>query len=300
MKRDDKPIIPMQPEEEEVPPSVAVLFSAHEFLGPKGWCLTNQGELLHFMLDSIIYRLDTPIFESMREKIDIHLEQAFFCLYQHPCKKNKVSRHLADHNVNPLPLTWGRAQQLYEFFCPEALPEFDSYKSISISAELEQLLQRITSIVPKECDPQPLLPKVNEFLHGNTSELPTPLEFPLKTRAMYYLLGDFFFKQSELKRSYKYFLQDLCINPKRIDTWAGLALGIHSQLESKLNHCERFKTEMEFIEKAKSARICFQEALKLNDSHLTLWIEFGSFEYMVHSFCSRVLKYESDTLSMEK
>lgn len=59
-------------------------------LGPKGWCLTNEGELLHFILDTVLDRLDTPIFEKLRDKIDIHIEQALFCLYQHPSKKNKV------------------------------------------------------------------------------------------------------------------------------------------------------------------------------------------------------------------
>lgn len=73
-----------------LPSSIAILFSAHEFLGPKGICLSNNGELLHFILDTILDRLDTPIFEFLREKIDIHIEQALFCLYQHPSKKNKV------------------------------------------------------------------------------------------------------------------------------------------------------------------------------------------------------------------
>lgn len=59
-------------------------------LGPKGWCLTGQGQLLHFIVDTILDKLDTPIFEPLRDKLDIHLEQAFFCLYQHPSKKNKV------------------------------------------------------------------------------------------------------------------------------------------------------------------------------------------------------------------
>lgn len=256
----------------------------------------------------------------MREKIDIHLEQAFFCLYQYPSKKNKVpdiiiqlvhtdsvfivlfkvSRHLADHNVNPLPLTWERAQQVWEFFCPNALPEFESYKNISISSELEQLLQRISSLVPPDCDPQPLVPKITEFVEGVTDILPTPTNFPPKTRSMYYLLGDYYFKQSEVKRSYKYFLLDLCINPLRLDTWACMALGIASQLESKLNHCERFNTENEFLDKARGAQVCFKQALNFARDHITLWIEYGSLEYMTHAFCSRVLKSESDTLSMER
>lgn len=202
--------------------------------------------------------------------------------------------------MNPLPLSWERAQQLFEFFCPDALPEFDSYKSISISSELEQLLQRIIALVPSECDPQPLIPQVTDFVHGNIDTLPKPIHFPLKTRSIYYLLGDYYFKQSDVKRSLKYFLLDLCICPLRLDTWACMALGIASQLEYKLTHCERFKSEMEFLDKAKSAQVCFKEALRLSSDHVTLWIEFGSFEYMVHSFCSRVLKYESDMLSMEK
>lgn len=252
------------------------------------------------MLDRILDRLDTPIFERLRDKIDIHIEQAMFCLYQHPSKKNKVSRHLADHNVNPLPLSWERAHQLYEFYCPDRLPEFDSYRSISISADLEQLLQRISALVPTECDPQPHLSKITDYVNGVADTIPEPINFPFKVKAIYYLLGDYYFKQNEVVTSIKYFLLDLCLNPLRIDTWACLALGMGSQLESKLNHCERFKSENEFLDKAKSAQICFRQALQLAGDHITLWIEFGSFEYMVHSFCSRILKYESDTMSMEK
>lgn len=162
------------------------------------------------------------------------------------------------------------------------------------------MLQRIIALVPNDCDPQPLLADVTEYVNGNSNTLPDPISFPAKTRSIYYLLGDYYFKQSEVKRSLKYFLLDLCISPLRLDTWACMALGIASQLEYKLTYCERFKSEMEFLEKAKSAQVCFKEALKISNDHITLWIEFGSFEYMVHSFCSRVLKYESDTLSMEK
>lgn len=95
VKNRDKTIVDDFVEEhDDLPSSIAILFSAHDFLGPKGICLTNNGELLHFILDTILDRLDTPIFESLREKIDIHIEQALFCLYQHPSKKNKVFRYL--------------------------------------------------------------------------------------------------------------------------------------------------------------------------------------------------------------
>lgn len=188
---------------------------------------------------------------------------------------------------------------MYEFYCPDSLPEFDSYKSISISSDLEQLLQRILVLVPSEFDPNTILPKLLEYINGIEEELPDPIEFPNKARAIYYLLGDFYFKQRDMKKSAKYFFLDLCINPWRLDSWAGLALGNASQLEQKLTHCECFK-DSEFLDKAKSAKICFKKGLNLAPTNDTLWTEYGSFEYMTHSYCSRLLKYESETFSMEK
>lgn len=167
-------------DDKDIPTSIQILFSAHEFLGKKGWCLENTGELPLFMINVVLYRLTAPIFEGIREKIEIHLEQAFFCLFQHPSKKNKVSRHLADHNVNPLSLTWDYAQQLYEFYQPKALPEFDSYRYSSITNEMEQLLLRILALVPSDYDPQHLVPKINDFINGQSETLPEPIQFPYK------------------------------------------------------------------------------------------------------------------------
>ncbi|XP_056640755.1 calcineurin-binding protein cabin-1-like isoform X2 [Diorhabda sublineata] len=283
-----------------LPPSIAILFSAHEFLGPKGWCMTNQGEILHFIIDTILDKLDAPIFEKMRNKIDIHIEQAMFCLYQHPSKKNKVSRHLADHNVDPLPLSWERATQLFEFYGPDQLPEFNSYKNASISADLEQLFKRIIALVPPNNAVQQHLPKIMDFIHGKTDKILDPVDFPRKVKPIYFLIGDFYFKQREFNKCIKYFQMDLCINPSRLDSWACLGLSYAAQLDTKLNHCEKFKSEMEFLDKAKYASICFKKALEICPDPLMLWIECGTFQYTVHAYCSRVLKYESENLSMER
>uniref|UniRef100_A0AAR5P9I3 Calcineurin-binding protein cabin-1 MEF2-binding domain-containing protein n=1 Tax=Dendroctonus ponderosae TaxID=77166 RepID=A0AAR5P9I3_DENPD len=289
-----------EPVEEELPPSIAILFSAHEFLGPKGWCLTGNGELLHFILDTILDRLDTPIFEPFRDKIDIHIEQALFCLYLYPSKKNKISRHLVDHNVNPIPLTWQRSFQLYQYYAPDSLPEFNSYKSQSISADLEQLFKRIIGLIPNICALYDHLPLILDFINGKTNQVPHCIEFPGRVKAIYYLLGDYYFKERDFARCIKYFQLDICINPLRVDSWAGLALSYAAQLENSLNYCEKLKNESDFFDKAKSAQMCFRRALELDPENLVLWIECGSFEYLVHSFCSRLLKYESENFSMEK
>ncbi|CAH1130403.1 unnamed protein product [Ceutorhynchus assimilis] len=290
----------LEPIEEDLPPSIAILFSAHEFLGPKCWCLTGNGELLHFILDTILDRLDTPIFEPFRDKIDIHIEQALFCLYSYPSKKNKISRHLVDHNVNPITLTWEDSFQLYQYYAPESLPEFNSYKHQSISSDLEQLFKKIIEVAPMKCALQEHLTKIEEFIHGKTKELPQAMDFPGKVRAIYYLLGDYHFKEKEFARCIKYFQLDICINPMRLDSWASLGLGYAAQLEGLLNYCEKVENEADFFDKAKSAQICYRKALELDPENLILWIECGSFEYMVHSFCSRLIKFESENFSMEK
>lgn len=148
---------------------------------------------------------------------------------------------MQDHNVDPLPLTWKHAQQLYEFYQPKSLPEFDSYRFDSISNEMEQLLLRILALVPSELDPQKILPHVMEYLNGQSDALSASIEFPHKVSAVYYLLGDYYLKQHDPAKGLKYFFLDLCLNPYRLDTWADMALAMASQLETKLNHCEAFK-----------------------------------------------------------
>lgn len=39
--------------------------------------------------------------------------------------------------------------------------------------------------------------------------------------------------------------------------------------------------------------------MRLNDKHRVVWIEFGNFTYNLHSYCSRLLKLRSDTLTPE-
>lgn len=165
---------------------------------------------------------------------------------------------------------------------------------------MEQLLLRILALVPPDFDPYVLVPKINEFISGQSETMPEPIKFPDKVSVMYYLLGDYYLKLHDPIKGQKYFVLDLCINPTRLDTWADLALGMASQLETKLNHCEAFKNEGEFLDKAKSAQICFKQALQISNGDSMLWIEYGNFVYMSHSFCSRLLKGDTELFSMEK
>lgn len=64
------------------------------------------------------------------------------------------ARHVQDHNSPGLPLTWDRAIQVYAFYRPTTLPNYDSSsKYCTISADTETLLKRIVALVPEEQNP---------------------------------------------------------------------------------------------------------------------------------------------------
>lgn len=82
---------------------------------------------------------------------------------------------------------------------------------------------------------------------------------------------------------------DVCLNPYRFDSWAAMALARAASLTSDLNSCDTFDNDVQLHRKTKAQR-CFQQAVNLEPENTTMWIEFGSFAYTVHSFCSRLLK----------
>ena len=48
------------------------------------------------------------------------------------------------------------------------------------------------------------------------------------------------------------------------------------------------------------AQKSFKHAIGLSPKNLTIWTEFGNFMYSVHSFCSRLLKQEIESLNITK
>lgn len=67
-----------------------------------------------------------------------------------------------------------------------------------------------------------------------------------------------------------------------------------------INVCCIGRGKDKFLNKAKMAQSSYHHAIELAPGHSVIWTEYGNFVYMVHSFCSRLLKQETDTLSMER
>ncbi|XP_059485073.1 calcineurin-binding protein cabin-1-like [Neocloeon triangulifer] len=290
-------------EPDEIPASISVLFVAHEHLGRRSWCCADDGSLLLFALDQIVPKLKSEEFASFRSKLSPHIEQMFFCLYEYPTtKKPKGRSALQEHSVPHIELTFERAQLLLEFYRPDELPEFDSYRVGSISVDAENLIKKIITLAPQECNPQKTLENLRLWIEGKLEKFP-PTEhklLPEGLKDINYLLADYYFKNNELPKAVRYYMLDLCHNPSRLDAWAGMALARGSQLETQLNSCSAIN-ETDFIKRAEKAEKCYEQVMKLSEGrHTVICIEYGSFVYMIHSYCARLLKQATDTLSIEQ
>ncbi|XP_013404378.1 calcineurin-binding protein cabin-1 [Lingula anatina] len=291
----------MQPEEHQgvmgdcMPSSLMLLTVAHEYLGRKCWCTKSDGALLMFFIDVIKSRLKENGSERSRaykEELDHAIEQCFYCLYGHPNKRTKA-KHLQDHNAPQVTLSWERAVVLFDYFKPKTMPEFDSYRTSAVSAELEHLLRRISMLVPQQENQTLTIDSLTAYIEGTSSQVPAIPEDKVKkmpvVNEIYYLLADYYFKNKEQGKAIKFYMHDICVNPDRFDSWAGMALARMSRLEQKLNSCE-LKNEGPIHKHAISALRCFKRSCELDDSNAKLWVEYGSLAYQLHSHASRQLK----------
>ncbi|XP_043215817.1 calcineurin-binding protein cabin-1-like [Amphibalanus amphitrite] len=285
-----------------MPAALRFLVEAHEALGARSWCCTDGGALLLRSVDHLLPALDAADDLPYDEQLRRELEQCFFCLYGHP-ERRRAARDLQDHGVPPVTLTWPRAQLLYYYFCPCELPRFDSYRDLSISADDEALFQRVMALVPEESSPDRLWRALEEFVTASEEQRPPPpavLPATSVTKNLYYLVADFRFKNRQWEtiapqlESLEFYARDLCINPERRDSWAAMALTRASEVGRELNLCRRPSEDApELWSRVEAAVRCYQRALELDPSTHDLWLEFGTFSYMLNSHANRLLRQES-------
>lgn len=79
-----------------------------------------------------------------------------------------MSLHLSVFKVD---LIWEDALFMFEYFKPKTLPEFDSYKTSTVSADLANLLKRIATIVPRTEKPALSMEKVSAYIEGTSAEV---------------------------------------------------------------------------------------------------------------------------------
>uniref|UniRef100_A0A8C3VCR1 Calcineurin-binding protein cabin-1 n=1 Tax=Catharus ustulatus TaxID=91951 RepID=A0A8C3VCR1_CATUS len=285
----------VNPDTPMLPSSLMLLNTAHEYLGRRSWCCNSDGALLKFYVQVLQKELAASTSEDThpyKEELETALEQCFYCLYGFPSKKSKA-RYLEEHSVQQVDLTWEDALFMFEYFKPKTLPEFDSYKTSTVSADLANLLKKTATIVPRTDKPMLSLETVSAYIEGTCSKAPSLPEgadySPPVVTELYYLLADYHFKNKEQSKAIKFYMHDICICPNRFDSWAGMALARASRIQDKLNSNE-LKSDGPIWKHSTPVLNCFKRALEIDSSNLSLWIEYGTISYALHSFASRQLK----------
>ncbi|XP_072355223.1 calcineurin-binding protein cabin-1 isoform X3 [Scyliorhinus torazame] len=283
------------PETPMLPSSLMLLNTAHEFLGRRSWCCNSDGALIKFYVRVLQKELSASRPEDahpFKEELETALEQCFYCLYAYPSKKSKA-RYLEEHSAQQVELGWNDAEFMFDYFKPKNYPEFDSYKTSTVSADLANLLKKIAAIDRDE-DNLPLsIESVTAYIEGSVDMVPALPEGADSGLALvnelYYLLADYHFKNKEQAKAIKFYMHDICVCPARFDSWAGMALARASRIQDKLNSNE-LKSDGPIWKHSVAVLNCFKRALEIDSSNLSLWIEYGSMSYALHSFASRQLK----------
>ncbi|XP_061321969.1 calcineurin-binding protein cabin-1 isoform X1 [Pezoporus flaviventris] len=294
----------VSPDTPMLPSSLMLLNTAHEYLGRRSWCCNSDGALLKFYVQVLQKELAASTSEDThpyKEELETALEQCFYCLYGFPSKKSKA-RYLEEHSVQQVDLTWEDALFMFEYFKPKTLPEFDSYKTSTVSADLANLLKKTATIVPRTDKPMLSLDTVSAYIEGACSKVPSLPDgadySPPVVTELYYLLADYHFKNKEQSKAIKFYMHDICICPNRFDSWAGMALARASRIQDKLNSNE-LKSDGPIWKHSTPVLNCFKRALEIDSSNLSLWIEYGTISYALHSFASRQLKQWKSELPPE-
>jgi len=301
----DPKIVDLEP---ELPGSLSLLITSHVYLGQKSCCTMDHGKLLNYLVDIFVpvctssihslYKLPVYSLEQIKQALD----QALFCLYSHPSKKSSRARHLVDHNISQVGLTWERALVLYNYVRPAKLPEHDDVKTFSITADTDSLLRRIVALIPDTIGIEKRKQISIDFITGKTSKmkkLKKLKSLPDDIKDLFYLLADYAFKSnSDMENAISYYAIDLTFNRERFDSWAALALAHGSKLDSKLNSCHLLQPPKILIE-IESVEMCYSECLRINEKNSNLWIEFGNFCYSIHSYITRTLNNNAEDLNFE-
>lgn len=68
-------------------------------------------------------------------------------------------------------LLWSDVLFMFQYFKPKSLPDFDSYKTSTVSAELANLLRRFSGIAPTSDTPILTMDEVAAYIEGMSEKV---------------------------------------------------------------------------------------------------------------------------------
>jgi hypothetical protein len=203
---------------------VEYLSIVHEYLSRNYQCGANEGEFLSWMIKCLFdakskcdicmnnhqnQENKSNLNKCICNEIDKILDQCFFCLYGY---KKRTLRYLENHVVSKIQSTLETSVDLYNFYKPTKLPEYDDLPKYSVPAEFNDLLLEIVKLIhqkkfgnDEEQDEAFELIK-DQFLIAFETENYDELDDYLSIytdhddlessvfRDVYFLIGDYYFK----------------------------------------------------------------------------------------------------------
>jgi calcineurin-binding protein cabin-1 len=230
------------------------------------------------------------------------LEQCFYCVFNY--KKSRV-KYLSNHSTNKIEYSLENSIDLYKFFKPSELPQYDSIKQLSIPSEFHDFLMIIVKLLEKndeykiECEIsfENFLMFVQDDDFESFKENIQSLVISTKStyqNEIFYLLGDYYNRIPDFTNATYYYIRDLIHTIDRFDSWAGLALSRSELvLQDYVSKYTRIKTVNEattLMEKVNFAINCYRKAFDLIEFDYKLSLEYGSFLYQLNSYFSRQIK----------
>ncbi|CAG2121985.1 unnamed protein product, partial [Medioppia subpectinata] len=257
----------------------------------RGTCTSHSGQ---FLLLALTHFIDVDVEDE--------IFRCFTCLYNFPVRRAVNPTSASSSNVHRSPhisLKWEYCEQLYHYFAPEELPEYDSLvRQTGITQDIEGLLLRILELVPQHLQPNNRTDTITKYIDsGETIPDDYSKETTHITETIYYLLADYYFKNKEFNKAREFYILDLTLNVNRFDSWAASALTRTFEVDQQLISGENI--ELSLFELTMTGQRCFQRALLLEPTASKLWIEFGHFVYNISSTALRMRKISLFNPQME-
>ena len=165
----------------------------HQYLGKRGNCTSHNGEFLLLALNHFL-----------EYDVEDEILRCFTCLFNFPIRRLPNTPSVSSANIHKsshISLKWEFCEQLYHYFAPEELPEYDSLvRQTGITQDIEGLLLRIVELVPQNLQPNKRTDPIIKYIK-NGENIPENIttETTHITETIYYLLADYYFKNKEFK-----------------------------------------------------------------------------------------------------
>ena len=273
---------------------IQCLIYCHDTLGRHKLCSVGDGVFLNYAICCCLDYKSKNIFIEDANNI---FEQAVFCyICQSGGNSKRSKKNRIYHSASSVDLDFDIAEKLYKYYALDHV-YLPFEKSKHLSADNYDLLNRIVEIFPEKISCCSQYASITKAL--NSGSIPTLKPFTSdlfeKFKDIFYMCADYLFKYENFDEAIKWYMSDLCLNPKNHSSWLGIALCWLSITEDHLNQA---KSDLNEILKTTTPKVvlCFDHYFQLTSPCFEASLEYSSFLYTLASIYNQVASLLNDNL----